>query len=277
MNNLFSIFDPMAGTLNLPLNWLSTLCGIAFIPQIFWLIKNRISTALTSVLNFLHNEFIAILGSHTAPGVRWITISLLIFILFNNFLGLFPYVFTSRRHLRFTLSLALPLWVGHVLISWVKQPVSILAHLVPLGTPYPLIPFMVVIELVRNVIRPGTLAVRLAANMVAGHLLLTLLGSIAPSCNVLILTCIMGGLILLMTLECAVALIQSYVFSILMTLYVEEVSSTKIATTFYNILKTLILKPLIFKINPNHVLPLALWPVKSQSYPLSRNSNTSCF
>ena len=52
-----------------------------------------------------------------------------------------------------------------------------LAHLVPLGTLGVLIPFMVLIETIRNVIRPGTFAVRLAANIIAGHLLLVLLGN----------------------------------------------------------------------------------------------------
>ena len=88
---------------------------------------------------------------------------------------------------------------------------------------------MVIIELVRRVIRPGTLAVRLAANMVAGHLLLTLMGSLAPRVGLAILLGILTGLVLLITLECAVALIQSYVFSILITLYVEEVNSKSIA------------------------------------------------
>lgn len=182
-----------------------------------------------NLLNFLNNEFIAILGPTSNPGVTWVRIRLLVFIMFNNFLGLLPYVFTSSSHLSFTLALALPLWLGHVLISWVKQPIPILAHLVPLGTPYPLIPFIVIIELVRRLIRPGTLAVRLAANIVAGHLLLTLIGSLAPRVSIGILTGIIGGLILLITLECAVALIQSYVFRILITLYIEEVNSKTIA------------------------------------------------
>lgn len=89
---------------------------------------------------------------------------------------------------------------------------------------------MVVIELIRSVIRPGTLAVRLAANIVAGHLLLTLIGRLAPSVGVSILMGIIVGLVLLITLECAVALIQSYVFSILMTLYIEEVRSKTLST-----------------------------------------------
>ena len=79
------------------------------------------------------------------------------------------------------------------------------AHLVPQGTPPVLMPFMVCIETISNVIRPGTLAVWLMANMVAGHLLLTLLGNTGASLgNVMV-----GGLLVvqvaLLGLEVAVA------------------------------------------------------------------------
>jgi len=228
MRNLFSIFDPNA-FISLPLNWVSIFLGTLILPQAFWLVPNQVSYSLKSTLTFLHQEFIAILGPFSAPGITWVSVSILAFILTNNFIGLAPYVFTASSHLRFTLRLALPLWLGHVLASWFCQPISMLAHLVPLGTPYPLMPFIVLIELVSSLIRPGTLAVRLAANMVAGHLLLTLIGSLAPRLGIALLLGLLRGLVLLITLECAVALIQSYVFRILITLYVEEVRSPKIA------------------------------------------------
>lgn len=98
-----------------------------------------------------------------------------------------------------------------------------LAHLVPLGTPPVLMPFMVLIETVSNVIRPGTLAVRLAANMIAGHLLLVLLGNQGPSLSSSLLRVLLITQILLLTLESAVAIIQSYVFAVLATLYSREV------------------------------------------------------
>jgi F-type H+-transporting ATPase subunit a len=86
-----------------------------------------------------------------------------------------PYFFTPSSHPRFTLSIALPLWLGHIVFSIRSQPIYFFSHLVPLGTPGGLVPFIVVIELVRTLIRPLTLAIRLAANIVAGHLLLLLL------------------------------------------------------------------------------------------------------
>lgn len=98
------------------------------------------------------------------------------------------------------------------------------AHLVPQGTPPVLIPFIVCIETIRNFIRPGTLAVRLAANIIAGHLLLTLLGNTGPSLNIIILSLLIFAQIALLVLESAVSIIQSYVFAVLATLYSREVN-----------------------------------------------------
>jgi F-type H+-transporting ATPase subunit a len=98
-----------------------------------------------------------------------------------------------------------------------------LAHLVPLGTPGALIPLIVIIETVRNIIRPGTLAVRLAANIIAGHLLLVLLGNQGPGASSAILGVLLVVQVLLLVLETAVAAIQSYVFAVLSTLYSSEV------------------------------------------------------
>jgi len=99
------------------------------------------------------------------------------------------------------------------------------AHIVPQRTPSALIPFIVLIETVSNVIRPLTLAVRLIANIVAGHLLLTLLGNqTAVSQNIILVSLLLTQIILL-TLESAVAVIQAYVFSVLSTLYAREITS----------------------------------------------------
>merc|ERR1711935_171423 len=89
------------------------------------------------------------------------------------------------------------------------------------------IPLIVLIELVRNFIRPITLSVRLAANIVAGHLLIRLIngGSLSLSRAIFI---ILGGLILFF-LEIAVAFIQGYVFSTLSVMYFSELNSSLVA------------------------------------------------
>jgi len=97
------------------------------------------------------------------------------------------------------------------------------AHLVPQGTPRILIPFIVIIETIRNIIRPGTLAVRLSANIIAGHLLLTLLGNTGNSLSAILISFLIITQLLLLMLESAVAIIQSYVFTILRTLYSREI------------------------------------------------------
>lgn len=99
---------------------------------------------------------------------------------------------------------------------------SFIAHFVPKRTPGPLIPFLVIIEIVRSVIRPITLSVRLAANIVAGHILICLLTT--PMRALGIVPLIISSLILfiIITLELAVAVIQAYVFMTLSSLYFSE-------------------------------------------------------
>jgi F-type H+-transporting ATPase subunit a len=123
-----------------------------------------------------------------------------------------------------TLRLALSLWLTFIIYGWVNNTQHIFIHLVPQGTPGILIPFIVCIETVRNLIRPGTLAVRLAANIIAGHLLLTLLGNNGPSIRIPLLIILIIAQIALLILESAVAIIQSYVFAVLTTLYSREVN-----------------------------------------------------
>jgi F-type H+-transporting ATPase subunit a len=94
---------------------------------------------------------------------------------------------------------------------------------VPQGTPFILIPFIVLIERIRNIIRPRTLAIRLSANIIAGHLLLTLLGNTGNNLSTIFVSLLIFSQLLLLTLESAVAIIQSYVFTILRTLYSREI------------------------------------------------------
>uniref|UniRef100_UPI0030015610 ATP synthase F0 subunit 6 n=1 Tax=Tachina sobria TaxID=3118448 RepID=UPI0030015610 len=224
MTNLFSVFDPSSSIFNLSLNWLSTFLGILMIPSMYWLMPSRYNIFWNNILLTLHKEFKTLLGPMGSNGSTFIFISLFSMILFNNFMGLFPYIFTSTSHLTLTLTLALPLWLCFMLFGWINNTQHMFAHLVPQGTPSILMPFMVCIETISNIIRPGTLAVRLTANMIAGHLLLTLLGNTGPSMSTMLLSLLIITQIALLVLESAVAMIQSYVFAVLSTLYSSEVN-----------------------------------------------------
>nr|AVN68079.1 ATP synthase F0 subunit 6 [Ellipsidion sp. BLA050] len=225
MTNLFSVFDPSSTINNMSINWTSTLLGIVLIPSSFWFIPSRFTMLWDKIMSTMHKEFKTLIGfKYINTGSTLIFISLFSMILFNNFMGLFPYIFTSSSHLTFTLSLAMPLWLAFMLFGWMNNTKYMFAHLVPQGTPPILMPFMVCIETISNLIRPGTLSIRLAANMIAGHLLLTLLGNTGPTMSMSLLSILITTQILLLILESAVSIIQSYVFAVLSTLYSSEVN-----------------------------------------------------
>nr|AII02433.1 ATP synthase F0 subunit 6 [Drepana arcuata] len=224
MSNLFSIFDPSTNLMNISFNLISTLLGMLFLPYSFWLIPNRHYFFWSLILNKLHNEFKMLLKNNYFNGSTFIFISLFSFVLFNNFLGLFPYIFTSTSHLTLSLSISLPLWLSFMLYGWINNMQHMFTHMIPQGTPNILMPFMVLIETISNIIRPMTLAVRLTANMIAGHLLMTLLSSTGSNMSNYLIIMLILIQILLLILESAVAIIQSYVIAILSTLYSSEVN-----------------------------------------------------
>nr|YP_009442063.1 ATP synthase F0 subunit 6 [Japananus hyalinus]ARA90991.1 ATP synthase F0 subunit 6 [Japananus hyalinus] len=216
MTNLFSVFDPATGTLSL--NWMSMIM-LMVTPNLFWYSPSKINLMLMLTLKSLMNETIL----HTKnfkPSI--VLVSMFLLILINNLMGLLPYVFTASAHLAFSMSLALTLWMSLMIYGWINKTNMMFTHLVPVGTPIVLMPFMVMIESISNIIRPGSLAVRLSANMIAGHLLMSLLGN-----NLILnfnLMMIMMWLFMgIMVFETAVAFIQSYVFMTLSTLYSSEI------------------------------------------------------
>lgn len=219
--NIFSIFDPSTN-ITLSLNWLRILIILLIFPFQFWIIPSRFIISWNIILKFLFKEF-KILINYSYSNLI-IFLRLFIFIIINNFLGLFPYIFTASRHLRFCLSISLTIWISIILFRLINYLNNFFSHLTPQGTPVILIPFIVIIESISLIIRPFTLAIRLTANMIAGHLLLSLLGSSGQLIsNPLIFLIIILSQFILLILEISVSIIQAYVFSILSTLYRSEV------------------------------------------------------
>nr|YP_009520501.1 ATP synthase F0 subunit 6 [Macrosteles quadrimaculatus]AWX90836.1 ATP synthase F0 subunit 6 [Macrosteles quadrimaculatus] len=217
MMNLFSVFDPSSG--NLSLNWLSMFIMLLIIPGQYWNSPNKMINMLMELYKKLTQETILHLKKYE-PSI--IFVSMFMYLLINNIMGLFPYIFTATAHLTFSMSMALTLWLSMMLFGWINKTNHMFSHLVPIGTPNILMPFMVLIESISNFIRPGSLAVRLTANMIAGHLLMSLLGNNLAE-NFMMMMMMMWMFMILMMFELAVAFIQSYVFMTLSTLYSSEI------------------------------------------------------
>nr|YP_010626172.1 ATP synthase F0 subunit 6 [Epipenaeon fissurae]WBK03022.1 ATP synthase F0 subunit 6 [Epipenaeon fissurae] len=221
LTNLFTIFDPSSSMQGIPFGWLSSLVGFALLGSSYWVGGGRILSPLYYIVSALKKEMALILPMKFFSIVIF-PLALFLVILFNNIPGLFAHIFTPTSHLVVTLTFSLPVWSGLFLYSALNKPFHLLSHFVPQGTPVVLMPFMVVIETISSIIRPLTLAVRLSANMIAGHLLLALLGG---AVSVVSIWSGPSGLALevLLCLEGAVAVIQAYVFATLTSLYLSEV------------------------------------------------------
>lgn len=151
-----------------------------------------------------------------------------VFILTCNLVGLVPYSFTVTSHLVVTLTMSLAIWVGKLIIGLRYHGFKLLSIFLPRGAPFAMTPFFVVLEMVGFTIPVISLAVRLFANMMAGHILLKVLAGFAWTMMMAggILFVLhflpLGVLFVLMGLETAVAFIQAYVFTLLTCLYIGD-------------------------------------------------------
>nr|YP_010032741.1 ATP synthase F0 subunit 6 [Hyphessobrycon megalopterus]QOW38148.1 ATP synthase F0 subunit 6 [Hyphessobrycon megalopterus] len=192
-------------------------------PSNRWL-NNRLITLQGQFFNRFTQQLFLPLNQN---GHKWalIFMSLMVFLLSINMLGLLPYTFTPTTQLSLNMGLAVPFWLATVIIGMRNQPTAALGHLLPEGTPALLIPTLIIIETISLFIRPIALGVRLTANLTAGHLLIQLIASAIPvlmttMAPVALLT--LTVLFLLTILEVAVAMIQAYVFVLLVSLYMQE-------------------------------------------------------
>nr|AYQ22839.1 ATP synthase F0 subunit 6 [Acheilognathus signifer] len=222
-----SFFDQFASPSFLGLPLISVAIALPWVmfptPPARWM-NNRLITLQTWFINRFTNQLLLPLN---VGGHKWALLlaSLMVFLVTINMLGLLPYTFTPTTQLSLNMGLAVPLWLATVIIGMRNQPTVALGHLLPEGTPIPLIPVLIIIETISLFIRPLALGVRLTANLTAGHLLIQLIATavlvLAPMMpTVAILTATV--LFLLTLLEVAVAMIQAYVFVLLLSLYLQE-------------------------------------------------------
>nr|AYD74953.1 ATP6 [Dicrurus adsimilis]AYD74983.1 ATP6 [Dicrurus adsimilis] len=222
-----SFFDQFSSPslLGIPLILISMTFPALLLPSMNnrW-ITNRLSTLQLWLTNLITKQLMMPLNKE---GHKWALIltSLMMFLLLINLLGLLPYTFTPTTQLSMNLALAFPLWLATLLTGLRNQPSASLGHLLPEGTPTPLIPALIMIETISLLIRPLALGVRLTANLTAGHLLIQLISTatvtLASTMPMVSLVTLLV-LFLLTILEVAVAMIQAYVFVLLLSLYLQE-------------------------------------------------------
>jgi ATP synthase subunit 6 len=154
--------------------------------------------------------------------------TLFTFILISNLIGLIPYSFTITSHLVVTLTLSMIVFVGINIICLKEHGIKMLGLFLPPGSDLGLAPLLVPIEFISYIFRLFSLAVRLFANMMAGHTLLKVIAGFAWSMmaggTILFISHFIPLIVLvvLIGLELGVALIQAYVFTILTCIYLNE-------------------------------------------------------
>lgn len=181
----------------------------------------------------LSHEFIAdMLKETTGPeAVKWFPyiFTIFFFILFANLIGMNPYAFTTTSHLAVTASLAIFTILAVIVAGIWKNGLKWFKIFAPAGLPALMYPIIVPIEIISFISRPITLAVRLFANMTAGHVMLKLfaifIAYLVGQASITSLAAIVPiiGTIGIVALEFLVAALQAFVFAILTCVYLNDV------------------------------------------------------
>jgi len=202
---------------------INTPISFSFIPTysqyIFESLIFEFNNAFKNLLN-LNKIFIFLYSVLTA----------ILFILFSNLIGLIPYTFTITAQIFITLNLSLLLFISFNMIGFLNHKVNLIQLVIPSGVHLALHFLLIPIEIISYIFRPISLSIRLFANIMAGHTLLKVIcGFIYKflKLDLMIIFSILpfGIITILFGLECFVALIQSYVFFILLSLFLKDILS----------------------------------------------------
>lgn len=149
-----------------------------------------------------------------------IIFTVFMFVLVANLLGMTPYSFTVTSHIVVTFAMALFLFIGITIVALINHGFGFFKHFLPSGTPLIMAPLMIVIEVFAYLVRPVSLSIRLAANMMAGHVLLKVLAAFVGTGIVGILPFLF--VVLMTGFEIFIAMLQAYIFAILTCVYLSE-------------------------------------------------------
>lgn len=170
------------------------------------------------IISALRRFFLSLKPKNFNKSINVIIFSLFLSICLVNFLSVFSFFFPVSSQFGCVLGLSLIFWLRFIIFSVSWNLSGFFAHSIPEGTPIFLTFFIFLIELIRNLIRPLTLTVRLVANILAGHLLMILLSILVFRIYPLFLRYLILNLV-----EIFVALIQAYIFCTIISLYFSEI------------------------------------------------------
>lgn len=165
------------------------------------------------------------LGQNVGPkGAKFFPLifSLFMFILFCNLFGMVPYSFTSTSHIIVTFALAILVFSIVTIVGFVNHGMNFLSLFLPKGTPLWLAPLIIVIELFAYLARPVSLSLRLAANMIAGHVLLKVLVGFVAAMSIYLKAIPVPLIVVLIGFEIFIAALQAYIFTILSCVYLND-------------------------------------------------------
>src|SRR5712692_4056768 len=185
------------------------------------LVPTRLQSVAEVLVEFIRSMILDTMGE---KGLRFFPFvaTLFVFILFCNLLGLIPGTYTVTSQIVVTGAFALFVYGMSIVVGFALHGLKFLQILIPPGTPFWLLPLMIPIELVSQLARPLSLAVRLFANMTAGHTILAVLFGMALSLPLLVGWLPFAFTIAINGLEVGIALIQAYIFTILTCVYLGD-------------------------------------------------------
>jgi F-type H+-transporting ATPase subunit a len=185
------------------------------------LIPTRLQSVAESIYEVVDNMTHEVLHDNARTYFPFV-LTLFVFILFANVLGLIPYSFTVTSHIIVTLALALIVFIGATIIGFIRNGFGYLKLFVPSGVPALLLPLVVLIEIVSYFIRPMSLSIRLFANMMAGHMMLKVMAGFVVMLGAMAGWLPLIAMVGLYGLELLVAALQAYVFALLTCMYLND-------------------------------------------------------
>ena len=185
------------------------------------LVPSRLQSLAELLVEFVRGIILDTMGEY---GLRFFPFiaTLFLFILFSNLLGLIPGSYTVTSQIVVTAVFSVTVYVISLALGFALHGVKFLGILVPPGTPAWLLPLMIPIELISQLARPISLAVRLFANMTAGHVILGVLFGLAIAGGALIGWLPFAFTIAMYALEVGIAFIQAYIFTVLTCVYLGD-------------------------------------------------------